>query len=355
MSITPFEHPFLSGLFGEEEVSRLFEAEADVEAMLLFESALAESEAELKLIPPEAASVIYQACANLNIDWDDIKSGTGRDGVVVPSLIKQLRTVIGDPYAEFVHFGATSQDVIDTSLVLRLKKTISSLKSSLSAIVQQLDFLIDEFGPNELMGRTRMQNALPISVSLKLQNWVSPLRSSLISLTALEDDLLQVQFGGAVGKLEKLGDLGQPVKDRLAEKLNLGSKSDCWHTNRQSITNFANWLSLLSGSLGKIGQDIVLMAQTEVGEIQLAKGGTSSAMPHKDNPIHAETLIALGRYNAVQVSAMHQSLLHENERSGASWSLEWLILPQMIMASATGLKLANELFKGIENIGIKVL
>lgn len=355
MSIGPFEHPFLSDLFGNEEISRFFEADKDVEAMLLFEQSLAQAQAALELIPREAAEVIERACGSLTIDWEDLKAGTGRDGVVVPALVKQLRAEVGDPYAEFVHFGATSQDVIDTSLVLRLKKSISVLKPTLATVLDQLDFLIDEFGENELMGRTRMQNATSISVSGKLQNWISPLRSSIISLEALEPDLLQVQFGGAVGDLRNFGDLGQQLKDRLAENLCLESKPDCWHTNRQSVVNFANWLSLLSGGLGKIGQDIVLMAQSEVREIRLAKGGTSSAMPHKDNPVKAETLVTLGRYNAVQVSAMHQSLIHENERSGASWSLEWLILPQMVMASATGLKLANELLKGIKNIGIKVL
>ena len=143
-------------------------------------------------------------------------------------------------------------------------------------------------------------------------------------------DLLVVQFGGAAGTLEKLGDKAPAVRAALAAKLGLGDAPQ-WHSQRDALAEFAGWLSLVTGSLGKFGQDIALMAQAG-DEIELSGGGGSSAMPHKQNPVAAEALVALARFNATQLSGMHQALVHEQERSGAAWTLEWLMLPQMVVA-----------------------
>ena len=151
-------------------------------------------------------------------------------------------------------------------------------------------------------------------------------------LDALRRSLLVVQFGGAAGTLEKLGDKGPAVRAALADRLGLADAPQ-WHSQRDRIAELAGWLSLVTGSLGKFGQDVALMAQAG-DEIELAGGGGSSAMPHKQNPVDAEVLVTLARFNAAQLSGMHQALVHEQERSGAAWTLEWLILPQMVMATA---------------------
>ena len=158
-----------------------------------------------------------------------------------------------------------------------------------------------------------------------------------------------VQFGGAAGTLEKLGDKGPAVRAALAAKLGLGDAPQ-WHSQRDALAEFAGWLSLVTGSLGKFGQDIALMAQAGT-EIELSGGGGSSAMPHKQNPVKAEVLVALARFNATQLSGMHQALVHEQERSGAAWTLEWLLLPQMAVATAAALRLAAELAGQIESLG----
>ena len=160
--------------------------------------------------------------------------------------------------------------------------------------------------------------------------------------------LLVVQFGGAAGTLDALGDAGPQVRAALARELGLGDAPQ-WHSQRDTIADLAGWLSLVTGSLGKIGQDIALMALT--GTIEIVGGGGSSAMPHKQNPVKAEILETLARFNAAQVGAIHQAMLHPLERSGAAWTLEWLVLPQMVVASAAALRLGIALIGEIRDMG----
>lgn len=199
------------------------------------------------------------------------------------------------------------------------------------------------------MGRTRMQAAIPITVSDRLRSWIEPLLDHKDRLEAMDRDLFAVQFGGAAGTLEKLGDRADDVRATLAEELDLADFPQ-WHSQRSEVADFANALSLVTGSLGKFGQDIALMAQ-QGDEIELAGGGGSSAMPHKQNPVAAEVLVALARFNATQLSGMHHALIHEQERSGAAWTLEWLIMPQMAGATAAALRLAGELVGNIRRLG----
>ncbi len=162
-------------------------------------------------------------------------------------------------------------------------------------------------------------------------------------------ELLVVQFGGAAGTLDALGENGPAVRAALADKLGLADAPQ-WHSQRDTIADFASWLSLVTASLGKFGQDVALMA-LDGSAIRLSGGGGSSAMPHKQNPVKAEVLETLARFNAVQVGAMHQAAIHPLERSGAAWTLEWLVLPQMVVAAAAALRLAGDLIGDIETLG----
>lgn len=354
MSISPFEHPFLKGHFTQQDIGRYFSAEEDVKAMLAFEGALAKIQAQMGVIPKKSGIAIGKACQNASIDLNKLRSGTEMDGTVVPAFIRQLKESLSKEHQQHIHFGATSQDVIDSSLMIRLSKILPLMRSQLCTLVDQIAALDAEYGSGEIMGRTRMQQALPITVSSRLNNWSSPLIAHLKALDVLQPQLLQIQYGGAVGTLEKLGAQGQVIKQKLAETLGLQHQTACWHTDRHTIVDFTNWLSKLSGSLGKIGQDALLMAQNEIAEIQFRKGGASSTMPHKSNPVQAELLVTLARYNAAQVSAMHQTMIHEQERSGSSWCLEWMILPSMVMTTASGLNTTKSLFENIFKIGNQV-
>ncbi|PWJ86490.1 3-carboxy-cis,cis-muconate cycloisomerase [Pseudaminobacter salicylatoxidans] len=349
MSFSPFDHPVLSGLLGDEETARHFSAEAEIAAMLVFERALAEAAADEGVIDTDAAAAIAAALNTFKPNMAGLKAGVGQDGVIVPELVRQLRSAIGKPHDKALHFGATSQDVIDTGLILRLKHVIAHLDAVLADVVELLAGIEARFGDRALMGRTRMQAAIPITVSDRVRAWREPLLRHRSRLETQSRGLLVVQFGGAAGTLEKLGDKANAVRAALAGKLGLGDAPQ-WHSQRDRLAEFASLLSLISGSLGKFGQDVALMAQAG-SEIALKGGGGSSAMPHKQNPVAAEVLVTLARFNATQLSGMHQALVHEQERSGAAWTLEWLILPQMVAATVASLRQAKTLAGQIEAIG----
>ena len=349
MTVSPFDHPLLSSLLGDEETARHFSVEAEIAAMLAFERALAEAEAENGVIGRDAAAAIVAALSSFRPDTGLLRAGVAKDGVMVPELVRQIRMAVGKAHGASVHFGATSQNAIDTALVLRLKSVVEHLGLLLTENIVRLSALDERFGGRALTGMTRMQPAIPIRVSDRVRAWLAPLQRHQKRLSDQSGRLLVVQFGGAAGTLEKLGDKGQAVRAVLATRLGLGDAPQ-WHSQRDAVVDFAGWLSLLTGSLGKFGQDIALLAQGGT-DIELSGGGGSSAMPHKQNPVKAEALVALARFNATQLSGMHQALLHEQERSGAAWTLEWLILPQMVVATAGALRLAAELAGRIESLG----
>ena len=349
MTVSPFDHPLLSGLLGDEEAARHFSLEADIAAMLAFERTLAEAEAEHGVIPHDAAAAIAKALASFRPDTAKLRAGVARDGVVVPELVRQIRAAAGEQHGEFVHFGATSQDVIDTSLVLRLRQAVDHISLLLSENIVRLANIEQEFGGRALMAATRMQPAIPITVADRVASWRAPLERHQQRLADQSGRLLVVQFGGAAGTLDKLGDKGAAVRAALAAKLGIGDAPQ-WQSQRDALAEFAGWLSLVAGSLGKFGQDIALLAQAGT-DIAVSGGGSSSAMPHKQNPVKGEALVALARFNATQLAGMHQALVHEQERSGAAWTLEWLILPQMVVATAAALRLAAELAGQIESLG----
>lgn len=346
MSICVFDHPFLSGLFKDEAVEKLFSASFDVAEMMRFEVALVKAQAQLGLIPMAAATAIDAAAASFQADMEKLNQATARDGVVIPELVKQLRAHVGETYAQYVHFGATSQDVIDTSLMLRLKAFRQLAQEKLAQLLQKLEALDEVHGKRALTAYTRMQAALPVIVHDRITSWVEPLKRAQIRLAQLQFPL---QLGGAVGTCHDFGDQATALRGSLSLMLALDDLPQ-WQSARDIIADIAHVFVTLSGSLGKVGQDIALMAQG-VEEISLSGGGASSAMPHKQNPVNAEILVSLARFNAVQISAIQQSMLHEQERSGAAWSLEWMVLPQICASLAAALNVGIRLTDQIQSLG----
>jgi 3-carboxy-cis,cis-muconate cycloisomerase len=349
MSVSPFDHPLLSALLGDEEAARAFAVPAEIAALIAVERALAEAEAAEGVIRPAATRVISAALDSFTPDLNGLKAGLARDGMVLPELVKQIRLGVSEQYRDEVHFGSTSQDIIDTGLVLRLKPIVERYEVRLGELVASLAALEEKFGGNPLMGVTRMQRAIPITARDRIATWRQPLERHRERLPDVRRRLLVVQFGGPAGTLEKLGDKGAEVRKGLADRLGLADAPQ-WHSQRDAFADFAGWLSLVTASLGKFGQDIALMALVG-GEIELSGGGGSSAMPHKQNPVAAETLVTLSRFNATLVSGMHHALVHEQERSGTAWTLEWMLLPQMIVATAAAMRLAVKLVGQIKSIG----
>lgn len=351
MSYTPFNAPILSGLLGDPEIAAQFSVKAEIAAILRFEQALAESEAEAGVIPAAAASAIAEAIKDFEPLLPPLTAATARDGTLMPELLRQLRQRIGESHQKHLHFGATSQDAIDTSLVLRLRPICETLLHRLSAIDARLAALLKQFGENALMGRTRMQAALPISVADRLGKWRRPIGDLDQRAEALSPKLFRLQFGGPVGRLDAFGEKGAAVVAGLAARLDLAPAEHSWHAERGAIAEFAGWLSLITGHLGSIGIDIALMAQNEFDEVRLAETGGSSSMAHKRNPVRAEALVTLARFNAGQLAALHQALVHEQERSGAAWMLEWMVLPALCVAAGAATRNAGELLDAVTALG----
>ena len=351
MSFTLPNSPLLASLTADDEIAPYFEAATDIAAMLRFEIALAEAEAEHGIIPADAAKAIAAKALELVADLASIARGVERDGMVVPDLIRQLRAHVGPEHGAHVHHGSTSQDVIDTAFLLRMKPVAAILTLRLRTIIGRLEELSAAHGHNLLMARTRMQAAIAVTVEDRLRNWRQPLEHLVAQLDALSKHLFALQFGGPAGTLDAFGTKAGVVAASLAQRLNLSLPEGSWHAQRGRLVELGSWLSLVTGALGKIGQDVALMAQNEVAEVSLTETGGSSAMHHKKNPVKAEVLVTLGRFNATQVAGLHHALIHEQERSGAAWTLEWMLLPQMVMATGASTRLAGSLLASIGRIG----
>ena len=331
---TVFDHAWMTGLFGDKGVAEHLSAEVQLAHMLRIEAAHSRS------LGNESAARAIEAA---RIGPEDLTEGTATDGVPVPQLVRCLKAQISPELHGDIHRGLTSQDVMDTALVLSLKDILPIFRQGLIALQADLAQLTQVHGGAALMGRTRMQAALPITVADRLATWRMPLERHLARLDEVCARVLCVQCGGPVG----LGAGGAA----LAAQLGLAAPDKSWHVMRDGFAELANWLSLVSGSLGKMGKDISLMTQQGVDEMRLRAGGSSSAMPNKQNPILAELFVTLARYNSVQLGGMHQALIHEQERSGAAWALEWMILPAMLHSTARGLRAAQELLAQVETIG----
>jgi 3-carboxy-cis,cis-muconate cycloisomerase len=262
-----------------------------------------------------------------------------------------LRKQVGADAAPFVHWGATTQDIMDTACVLQIRGVIHIYRRVILEIVRYLSALAERHRSTVLAGRTHGQQALPVSFGLKAAGWLMPLIRHLDRLDELSPRLLVLQFGGAAGTLAALGDKGLAVVEALSEDLELAAPVMPWHVQRDSFAEFAGWLSLVTGSLGKMAQDIILLAQTEIGEVaesaEEGRGG-SSTMPQKSNPITSELIVAAARTNASLVSAMHQAQIQEHERATHGWQVEWLVLPQMMLLTGGALKHARDLAKNLQ-------
>lgn len=332
--------PLLAALTGYPEIAVFFEPAAEITALLQVEAALAKAQSELGILDSVTAGKIVEASRTIAIDELVLRQGLVHDGVVVPELVRQLRAAAGDAGLR-VHLGSTSQDIIDTGLMLRLRGVLSCLLSRLDEILTILGKLSQDQGRQPLMAQTRMQAALPFTVADKINTWMRPLKNHRERLRNLQAEL-PIQLGGPIGNGASFGPSYERLRAAMAKELKLRDTSP-WHSDRTPVLDVAYGFAVLTGTLAKIGQDVVLMAQSEVRVISLAGGGSSSAMAHKQNPIGAEVLISLGRFNAGLMGTLSQSMIHENERSGAAWTLEWLILPQMAESGGRACALTSAL------------
>lgn len=344
-----FDHPILSAWLCDPETRDALAFETELAAMVGFEVALAQAQSEQRLIPDGAAQEISRAARQFAPDMDDLRRSMARDGVVVPGLLRQLRATMGECSA-YLHFGATSQDVIDTALMMRLSSLLPAYAQRLGGLADRLAALGEARGHRPLMAVTRMRDALPITLGDRIATWT---RGIAAARTGIEDAAkreMALQLAGPVGTLEKFGAAGPELRARLADRLSLVDPGMPWHTERGRLLRIAASLAATTNALGKFGADIALMAQDGTAKVVL-EGGASSSMAHKVNPVDAELLVALSGYAGAQLGAVGQAGLHVSERAGPAWTFEWLAFPQLLHSTGGALQAAERLAGAIREIG----
>jgi len=310
------------------EVMQVLDDRAYVQAMLDFEAALARAQAAAGAIPAGAGEVIAAACDARQFDAGAIAVEGGRVGTVAIPLVKALTAAVAkvDPEAALVvHWGGTTQDVLDTAQVLVTRRALALIDRDLSVLVPALLQLASAHGDAPMLGRTLMQPAQVISLGFKLAGWVAPLVRAQVRLRQAGAAALQLQLGGAVGTRAALGEHADAVLAGMARLLDLRAPVAAWHTQRDELVTLGCELGVLAGSLGKIAKDISLMAQGEVGELAEPSGGGrggSSAMPHKRNPVAAMTALAAALRTPQRVAALLAAMPQEHERGLGNWQAE---------------------------------
>lgn len=345
MPVSPFDSAIMRDLLGDDFASELFSDEALISAMLEVEAHLARVQGEQGVIPKTSGEAIFDACRKMTISPASLGAGMRTAGVPVPALVDEIRAQIDDEHARFVHWGATSQDIVDTGLVLRLSRLLDELLARLKALLNTLSALATRYRDLPMTARTRGQIATPTSFGAKIAAWGSPFLRHLDRLDGLSPRLLTVSFAGASGNLSALGDDGLNTADALADSLGLGRQTLPWHSSRDTIAEFIQLMQLITGSCGKMGRDLVLLSQSELREVSFGTAGGSSTMPHKANPVGAEALVTLAMAGeSVQATPI---MRHEHERDGAAWATEWFILPHAatcaMSALRTGVDIASSL------------
>ncbi|SFO86772.1 class-II fumarase/aspartase family protein [Tranquillimonas alkanivorans] len=348
MPATPFDSAIYRNLLHDAETARLFTDSAEVRAMLLVEGALAKAQGAVGLIPETAAAAIHRASLEVQVDPAALAGETGRSAVTVPALVKAFRSEMQAPeHAQFVHWGATSQDIMETAQILRLRQVLALWEDRLRETVRALGTLAEAHAETPMPGRTYGQIASPTSFGALVASWGMPLIRHLDRLEQMRPRLLCVSLSGAAGTLSVMGEKGPEVRTRMAEALDLRDPGTSWHATRDTVGELGAWMTQVTASLGKMGEDLLLMTQSGIAEVRLASTGGSSTMPQKQNPVGPSLLVALARLTAALNAAVQGAVVHRQQRDGAAWFTEWLTLPQMCFATGRATTLAVEVSKGL--------
>jgi 3-carboxy-cis,cis-muconate cycloisomerase len=346
MSIHPADSQIFGTLYGTDEIRALFSDHAHLQFMLDVEAALARAESKLGLIPAHIADLIGHAARVENLRLDYIADSTRRVGYPVVALVKELGRVAGDEAARYIHLGATTQDILDTALILQLQRTFAIARRDLIALARALAARAARFRDTPIAARTHLQHAVPTTFGFKCAVWAAPLVTHLERLEQASPRILVVQFGGAAGTLASLGANGPAVVEALARELELDVPVLPWHTQRDGLAETAALLALICSSLSKFALDTTLMMQTEVGEVSEphdeGRGG-SSTMPQKRNPIASEYILAAARAVNALVPVMFGSMTADHERATGPWQSESLALPQCVALTAGALAHARSI------------
>jgi 3-carboxy-cis,cis-muconate cycloisomerase len=341
-------------LFATEAMRALLSDRNRLQAMLDFEAALARAEARVGVIPANAAAAIEAQCTAGHFDIPALARATADAGNPAIPLIKALTSLVArnDPEAaRFVHWGATSQDAMDTGLVLQLRAAVDLVAGQLQRLSTALATLARSQAQTVVAGRTWLQQATPVTLGLKAAGALSAVERHRARIDYLRPRIAVLQFGGATGTLASLGDQGLAVAAALAKELDLALPDVPWHTHRDRVAEVATTLGLIVGTLGKMARDVSLLMQTEVGEAFEPAGagrGGSSTMPHKRNPVSSAVILAAAQRVPALVSVMLAAMVQEHERGLGGWHAEWETLPEICLLAAGALDHSIRTMEGLE-------
>ncbi|HET6839627.1 MAG TPA: 3-carboxy-cis,cis-muconate cycloisomerase [Bradyrhizobium sp.] len=346
--------PLLAPMLSSAAMRAACDDAAYLQHMLDFEAALARAEAATGVIPIAAVGPIEAACKADAFDLNALAEAATRSGNLAIPLVKALTANVAKTDAEaarYVHWGATSQDAIDTATMLTLRAGIDVLLGDIGRAIEGFAKLARQHRETPVVARTWLQHALPMPFGLKLAEYAAALHRSRQRLQRLRRETLALQFGGAAGTLAALGDKGLTVAARLADELDLPLPDAPWHTHRDRIAEAASVFAILAGTCGKIARDVSLMMQTDVAEAFEPSGegrGGSSTMPHKRNPVAAATALAAATMAPNLVATIFAAQVQDHERSAGPWHAEWPTLPTLLLVTSGALAAILDIAEGLE-------
>ncbi|MEM6276182.1 MAG: lyase family protein [Pseudomonadota bacterium] len=335
-------HLLTAAIYRHAAAADALSDESLVAAMIKVEASLARAQEAHGLVPKGTADAIARAA----IKGDTLAAGVASAGVPVPAFLAELRPQIGAA-ADHVHYGATSQDIIDTALCLCFRTALDGAARQLAELIDTLEDQTKAHPSLPMLGRTRGQYATPISFALRVANWAAPLIDAERALPSVRHRALKVQMGGSAGSSYAMHPHGPAISSAMAEELGLTDALP-WHADRAGFNELAAWLTRVVTALAKMAKDLAIAARSEVGEMRAGQGGGSSTMPHKSNPVTTEALLACHPVALAAQAGLSAAAAHAEERDGAGWAVEWLLLPQLLEVTAAALGHAQTLAATLE-------
>lgn len=349
MGSTVFDSALFRDMFGTEAMRAIFDDHALVARYVDVEVALAQAEARVGVIPADAGEAIARAAATVVLDFDRLKRETDNVGYPILPVVAQLSTLCGDA-GRYVHWGATTQDIMDTTTVLQMRAALDLAAADVDELRRILAALAAKHRDTPMAGRTHLQQALPVTFGYKVAIWLAAMDRHAERLAQLRPRVLVVQFAGAAGTLASIGARGLDVQRELAAELGLGVPASTWHVARDGFAEAVNALALVTGTLGKIAFDVMIMMSTEFGEAfePFVHGrGASSTMPQKRNPISSELILAAAKIVRQQAGLTLDAMVTDFERATGPWHAEWAAIPEAFLATSSALHQAKFMLGGL--------
>jgi 3-carboxy-cis,cis-muconate cycloisomerase len=351
MASTIIDSEIFQGIFSSDAMRHVWSDENRTRKYIDIERALAKVQGRLGLIPKEAAAEIISHCEFAQIDMAKLRAQTERIGYPILGVVSQINALCRDKLGEYVHWGATTQDITDTATVLQIREALAIVDADLAAISKTMADLARKHRLTPMIGRSNLQQAIPVTFGYKMAGLLSAIERHRTRLEQLKPRVLVGEFAGAAGTLASLATGAMETQAGLMEELGLGQPDIAWHTIRDNIAEVGCFLGLVGGTLGKLSMDVKLMMQTEVGEVYepFAHGrGSSSTMPQKRNPISSCYIHAQVSVVRQHAAALMDAMIADHERSTGPWEIEWIVLPEAFCLMAGALKQSRFILDGLE-------